>query len=910
MHRMKRLPALLQHLRARRANADLHVPSLAVTLSRGIPLPLLLAELAFIVYMALSAAGAYLVDDPNQKLPGIEAEWLTSFAYLASNTLHEHGYIPLWQPYLEYGEPLVDNPFSFVLNPVSIVPSLLYGGLRGIKLSVALTAIVAGLGGWFLGRMLGFGPLGRVLLGLLLLGKGNMHAMLGSGYFQLGASQAYFPWIIGGTLGILRLPGRRWPVALTAISFTLLFLAGNVWYTLPMLISIGLLALTHVIRLRPGYERLDWAALGRLALAGALTVGLCAVLLLPLWGNRAHIGDHPNTDIYDEAADFGRVVEQFYNGDVQLYFDEVAPGDPYFYYSFITPPWYALLLFVIIPPLLPFTHRPALPGARRIWAVGLLLVVAMTIWGVGGNPVIAFLYDVFPFLGQWRFIGRALAVATFWLAVLLAMRADGLWRAILQEPWAERLSRWRAVIRRWGVRAAQIALALAFFAVNVLAANEVVAQWHVFAGTTAVDFYEESCLNWLWAREPDAVYLAAYRVGYKSVTPFINHEVRLYPIEAAFTPLPDPPTIGHFDLTQTLPEYGIAWGGEDEMRMSQLGYEVIPDSPRPDRLQPSLICLFRRADPLSYAFSLPLDDMEIARAETITALSTPITVLRRLPDRITLHLNTDRDQPTVVAVQERAYPGWEVWVNGERWRLESVSGVIGVLLPPNVGDYTITFAYRPPLLFQGLWISLFTAAAYALYLLRGDVVLWRAVMAWRKPYAGRRSLVLLLGTGTPNADPERMGSAVAIVISNVYDMLKPYVKKNDLGYVITDGLHCILFPEEGGIRGSRIPDVAYISHERIPEDFDFNRPFPGAPDLAVEVVSPNEGEDTLLAKVRDYLNAGSQQVWVVHPTTKEVHQYRRDTPELIRVYMGDDQIEVDDLFPGLVVSVGAFFEID
>ena len=148
-----------------------------------------------------------------------------------------------------------------------------------------------------------------------------------------------------------------------------------------------------------------------------------------------------------------------------------------------------------------------------------------------------------------------------------------------------------------------------------------------------------------------------------------------------------------------------------------------------------------------------------------------------------------------------------------------------------------------------------------------------------------------------------------LVVDNIYDLLKPYIKKHDLGYVVTDGLHCILSETGGGIRGSRIPDVAFIRKERLPENFDFDAPFPGAPDLAVEVASPGQDDALLIARVRDYLNAGSEQVWVVHTATQEVHVYRRAEPTLIRVYAGDTHIEADDLFPGLALPVAAVFAL-
>ncbi len=526
--------------------------------------------------------------DPALQLPGREAEWLTSSAYLAADGLRRHGYIPLWQPYLEFGEPLVDNPFSFVLNPLSAGPSLLEGGARGVRLSVALSALLAGWGGWALARVLGCGALGRLLLALLLLGKGNMHAMIGAGYFQLGVSQAYMPWVVAGAVAALRLPRRRWslpqrrgwPPVLAAVAFTLLFWAGNIWYTLPMLVSLALLALTHA--LRPA-RRLDWPALRRLVLAAALTVGLSAVTLLPLWINRAHIGGHPDEIGAGRVADLARVVEQFYNGDIQTYLEGRAPGAAHFYYSFVTPLWFAALLFVLLPPVFPFLHRPALPGAWRVWLVGVVMVVFATVWGAGGNPLMVWLYDHVPLLGQWRFVGRALAVASFWLAVLLAMRADGLWRALRHPAWG----RWLAALPPVVPRLRHV-LALGLVLACALAAQQVNAQWHIFTGTVGPNVYDDVCLAWLRAQHPQEP-LAAYRLGYDAVVPFLRHRVRLFNIEADFTPLPLPWTQGHIDLTQSLPQYGLAWDEAGRRWLSEHGYRPLPGSPAtPGAPQPAV----------------------------------------------------------------------------------------------------------------------------------------------------------------------------------------------------------------------------------------------------------------------------------------------------------------------------------
>ena len=57
--------------------------------------------------------------------------------------------------------------------------------------------------------------------------------------------------------------------------------------------------------------------------------------------------------------------------------------------------------------------------------------------------------------------------------------------------------------------------------------------------------------------------------------------------------------------------------------------------------------------------------------------------------------------------------------------------------------------------------------------------------------------------------------------------------------------------------------------------------FPGAPDLAVEVLSPDDRAGEVLEKVRDWLAAGTRSVWVVDPRTRTVTVHRGPTQVVI-----------------------------
>lgn len=151
-----------------------------------------------------------------------------------------------------------------------------------------------------------------------------------------------------------------------------------------------------------------------------------------------------------------------------------------------------------------------------------------------------------------------------------------------------------------------------------------------------------------------------------------------------------------------------------------------------------------------------------------------------------------------------------------------------------------------------------------------------------------------------------VGVRHADITANVYDTLKPFARDQKLGTVRMDGLIFVLHEDrEQGIRTTRIPDVSFVRKGRLPKGFDRSRPFPGAPNLAVEVVSPDEGADELLAKIRDYFAYGTQEVWVLYPVEKDLHQYIRGEKSS-HIFTQDDTFS-SVLFPGLAIQVGSLF---
>ena len=74
----------------------------------------------------------------------------------------------------------------------------------------------------------------------------------------------------------------------------------------------------------------------------------------------------------------------------------------------------------------------------------------------------------------------------------------------------------------------------------------------------------------------------------------------------------------------------------------------------------------------------------------------------------------------------------------------------------------------------------------------------------------------------------------------------------------------------------RAPDVSFVRADRIPPGGLEEGFFPGAPDLAVEVLSPTDRMPNVLRKVRQYLDAGTRLVWVIDPRARAATVFHLD----------------------------------
>ena len=102
----------------------------------------------------------------------------------------------------------------------------------------------------------------------------------------------------------------------------------------------------------------------------------------------------------------------------------------------------------------------------------------------------------------------------------------------------------------------------------------------------------------------------------------------------------------------------------------------------------------------------------------------------------------------------------------------------------------------------------------------------------------------------------------------------------------------------------RAPDVAFVSADRLPaRDTTFYR---GAPDVAFEVLSPDDTPWDIRDRVDDYLRAGTLMVVVVNPALEQITVHQPG--ELAQTLEGGDTLDLEAVITGLRLELSALFE--
>ena len=146
-----------------------------------------------------------------------------------------------------------------------------------------------------------------------------------------------------------------------------------------------------------------------------------------------------------------------------------------------------------------------------------------------------------------------------------------------------------------------------------------------------------------------------------------------------------------------------------------------------------------------------------------------------------------------------------------------------------------------------------------------------------------------------------MAAKESLFASVIIQFMGPYADDRDLGVVLgADGM-LRLRP-----RLVRIPDVSFISWDRIPSGEFPDDPIPDlVPDLAVEVLSKGNTKGEMQLKLKEYFAAGVRLVWYIDPKERVVDVYT--SPTEFRRYRNGQTIDGGAVLPGFKLSLRTLF---
>ncbi len=125
-----------------------------------------------------------------------------------------------------------------------------------------------------------------------------------------------------------------------------------------------------------------------------------------------------------------------------------------------------------------------------------------------------------------------------------------------------------------------------------------------------------------------------------------------------------------------------------------------------------------------------------------------------------------------------------------------------------------------------------------------------------------------------------------------------YLKTNNVGRI---------YPEAHFQIGAdkRIPDVAFVSGKKIPADGEPQKFWDFAPDLAVEIISPTDFYQDVLAKIYDYFQSEVIQVWLINPEKETLTIYF--SPDKTTILSKTDTLTCEDILPKFSLKLSEIF---
>ena len=147
------------------------------------------------------------------------------------------------------------------------------------------------------------------------------------------------------------------------------------------------------------------------------------------------------------------------------------------------------------------------------------------------------------------------------------------------------------------------------------------------------------------------------------------------------------------------------------------------------------------------------------------------------------------------------------------------------------------------------------------------------------------------------------GPEHGVVAARIARLIGNYVEDHDLGLVFAAETGFVIQAPDL----VRAPDVSFVRKDRVSAGLPRRGYFDGVPDLAVEVVSPDDSKRDVAEKINMWLAHGTPVVWVAYPKqmTVEIHRVGQPPQRLTAA----DEIRDEPLLPGFVLPLSRVFKL-
>jgi len=596
-----------------------------------------------------------------------------------------YGQIPLWNPFMQTGYPYIGDLLGHFWSPLATIPAMIWGGINGMKVAVFIAFILAGLGQWYLGQVLGLRGIFRLWSSLTFMLSGGLALLWRLGWFELLVGAVWFPWAFASFWSALHLKNRS-SLVYCAISVVMILFAGGGYYPFYLLGSSSILLLVAYLTSKRDMRK---HMLPRAIVIALLVVGLAAVMLLPIYNNyrltvrlagpdAAQTGSQP---ILYALMNYLIAVPEWLNANIL----GTANGWNWFYLG----PLSIVALIFLVPAFRHRRYRPALLAMVS-------LTTFLLLWMANRYPPVKYIYNWIDFLYNLRFPQRLLIIASSSLLVVCGLSIQLIYYDIRKRSKQYSISlksqnnEFSPILSMNGIVTFAFFLSLLFSVNDTYRVNKGVAF-----GAHSLDLVSFEALSWLKKYDPSLYYTDLGGGLY-----FWSWDPAAYELEM--------PIINDNDQVERLAST-YQQSSDDSPFIATPKYQFL-QSDQPPGPGAQLVNdiegyqLWYYPDALPFAFIVS-NDAIIAGVKMDHSKAIPEQVSYDGPNRVNVVAESDSKSDQLVVLVSN-FPGWKLLIDGKPAILTPVNYYLGA--KPLPGKHTYTFIFDSPLYHLGLLITLYS----------------------------------------------------------------------------------------------------------------------------------------------------------------------------------------------------------